>query len=97
MFTDPLARIFDDEEHSGEEAREIIIGHSTKGVLSWYISRLVVLGVCRNKISSAAPPRALRLRGELLYENNHRRDAEDAEKAQRKTKSDLPPIIPTDS
>ena len=27
-FSDPLARIFDDEEHSTEERREIIIGHS---------------------------------------------------------------------
>ena len=30
VFGDPLARIFDDEEHSIEEQREIIIGHSTK-------------------------------------------------------------------
>jgi len=30
VFADPLARIFDDEEHSIEEEREIIIGHSTK-------------------------------------------------------------------
>jgi uncharacterized DUF497 family protein len=28
VFADPLARIFDDEEHSEEEHREIIIGHS---------------------------------------------------------------------
>jgi uncharacterized DUF497 family protein len=30
VFSDPLARIFDDEDHSNEEEREIIIGHSTK-------------------------------------------------------------------
>ena len=30
VFDDPLARIFDDETHSGEEQREIIIGHSIK-------------------------------------------------------------------
>jgi hypothetical protein len=30
VFGDPLARIFDDEEHSAEEQREIIVGHSTK-------------------------------------------------------------------
>jgi len=30
VFSDPLARIFDDEDHSIEEAREIIIGHSTQ-------------------------------------------------------------------
>lgn len=28
VFSDPLARIFDDEDHSGVEHREIIIGHS---------------------------------------------------------------------
>ncbi len=30
MFADPLARIFEDPEHSEEEPREIIIGHSSK-------------------------------------------------------------------
>lgn len=30
VFQDPLAFIFDDEEHSGEELREIIIGHSKR-------------------------------------------------------------------
>jgi uncharacterized DUF497 family protein len=30
VFSDSLARIFDDEDHSDEEEREIIIGHSTK-------------------------------------------------------------------
>ena len=30
VFSDPLARIFDDEDHSIEEKREIIIGHSVK-------------------------------------------------------------------
>ena len=30
VFRDPLARIFDDEEHSEDEPREIIIGHSAK-------------------------------------------------------------------
>ena len=30
VFRDPLARIFDDEEHSKEEKREIIIGHSVQ-------------------------------------------------------------------
>ena len=29
-FADPLARIFDDEDHSIKEHREIIIGHSAK-------------------------------------------------------------------
>jgi len=30
VFADPLARIFDDEDHSIEEQREIIIGNFTK-------------------------------------------------------------------
>jgi uncharacterized DUF497 family protein len=29
VFSNPLARIFADEDHSAEEAREIIIGHSS--------------------------------------------------------------------
>ena len=29
VFSDPLARIFPDEARSGNEVREIIIGHST--------------------------------------------------------------------
>ena len=33
VFADPLARIFNDEEHSGAERREIIIGHSNKNRL----------------------------------------------------------------
>ena len=30
VFADPLARIFDDPDHSSEEPREIIIGRSTQ-------------------------------------------------------------------
>jgi uncharacterized DUF497 family protein len=30
VFRDPLARIFEDEEHSEDEPREIMIGHSVK-------------------------------------------------------------------
>jgi len=33
VFHDPLACIFDDEDHSEEEPREIIIGHSIVGRL----------------------------------------------------------------
>src|ERR1043166_6901793 len=33
VFSDPLARIFDDTEHSAEERREIIVGHSILGRL----------------------------------------------------------------
>ena len=41
VFADPLARIFDDEEHSNDERREIIIGHPIKRrlVLVWFTSR----------------------------------------------------------
>ena len=30
VFRDPLARIFDDEEHSEDERREMVVGHSVK-------------------------------------------------------------------
>jgi hypothetical protein len=30
VFRDPLARIFEDEEHSEDEPREVLIGHSVK-------------------------------------------------------------------
>jgi uncharacterized protein len=33
VFADPLAAIFDDEEHSEEEQREIIVGHSAENRL----------------------------------------------------------------
>ena len=33
VFSDPLAFIFDDEDHSADERREIIIGHSHSGRL----------------------------------------------------------------
>ena len=33
VFNNPLACIFDDEFHSSDEPREIIIGHSAKGRL----------------------------------------------------------------
>jgi len=39
VFADPLARIFDDEEHSVDEHREIIVGHSAGVRLLWSASR----------------------------------------------------------
>lgn len=41
VFRDPLARIFDDEAHSAEEQREIIIGHSilNRLILVCFITR----------------------------------------------------------
>jgi uncharacterized DUF497 family protein len=41
VFGDPLARIFNDPDHSIEERREIIIGHSTRQrlLLVWFTER----------------------------------------------------------
>ena len=33
LFHDPLATIFDDDDHSGDEPREIAVGHSITGRL----------------------------------------------------------------
>jgi uncharacterized protein len=33
VFQDPLARIFDDPDHSAEECREILVGHSSRNRL----------------------------------------------------------------
>lgn len=33
VFSNPIARIFDDEDHSQDEHRELIIGHSAAGQL----------------------------------------------------------------
>jgi uncharacterized protein len=42
VFSDPLARIFDDPAHSLEEPREIIIGHSgTAGLLLVWLTELL--------------------------------------------------------
>lgn len=35
VFADPLARIFPDDDHSSDEHREIIIGHSPANRLSF--------------------------------------------------------------
>ena len=41
VFSDPLARIFSDVEHSGDETREIIIGHSsTEHLLLVYFTEI---------------------------------------------------------
>ena len=42
VFKDPLAVIFDDEDHSDRENREIIIGHSLTG-------RLVIVSFVERK------------------------------------------------
>jgi len=53
VFQDPLGFIFDDEEHSDEEHREIIIGHSKR-------SRLLVVSFTErdNVIRVISPRRA---------------------------------------
>jgi len=33
VFGDPLARIFDDPDHSGSELRELIVGHCARRIL----------------------------------------------------------------
>jgi hypothetical protein len=64
VFADPLARIFDDPDHSATEKREIIIGHSVAQRL------LVVAFMERNdqvRIITARPATA---RERKAYEEN---------------------------
>ena len=64
VFNDPLARIFDDEEHSSIERREIIIGHSI-------VNRLLV--VCfteRKEAIRIFSARLATLRERKDYEEN---------------------------
>lgn len=63
VFVDPLARIFDDEDHSIGELREIIIGHST---------RLQVLLVC-----FSIREHAIRLFSARRVTNQERKDYEE--------------------
>ena len=54
VFADPLARIFDDHEHSLEERREIIIGHSFQHnliLVSFTVYRVRILS-CRKATST---------------------------------------------
>ena len=46
VFGDPLARIFDDPDHSADERREIVLGYSVK-------PRLLVAGAETNQQSPA--------------------------------------------
>ena len=41
VFGDPLARVFDDPEHSSDEPREIIVGYSERQrlLLVWFTER----------------------------------------------------------
>jgi uncharacterized DUF497 family protein len=63
VFADPLARIFDDEDHSTGDQREIIIGHSVN-------DRLVV--VC-----FAAQQESIRIFSARKATKQERRDYEE--------------------
>jgi len=64
VFGDGLARIFDDPDHSGEEAREVIIGHSERQRL------LVVCFTERNSTIRIISARAATKRERQHYEEN---------------------------
>ncbi len=67
VFDDPLAAIFDDELHSEEEPREVIIGYSDQGrlVLACFVERSA-----RVRIISA---RSATKKERLGYEKNSSR------------------------
>ena len=67
VFNDPFAVIFDDEDHSGSEAREIIIGHSIRNRLSLVCFTERVRGIIR--IFSA---RLVTRKERRDYEENHK-------------------------
>jgi uncharacterized protein len=64
VFRDPLARIFEDEEHSQIEPREIIVGHSVKQRLV-----LVCFTVRQNRIRIISLRRATRYKRKDYEEN----------------------------
>ena len=66
VFRDPLARVFDDEEHSGDEPREIIIGHSVKQRLI-----LVCFTARGRRVRMISARRATRLERKDYEENIH--------------------------
>ena len=57
VFSDPLARIHDDHDHSATEHREVIVGHSGRGRL------LLVSFMERNR-----PVRLINARGTTRHE-----------------------------
>lgn len=64
VFADPMARIFNDPDHSAKEAREIIIGHSESGRL------LIVCFTEREKRVRIITARAATKRERRDYEEN---------------------------
>ena len=66
IFRDPLARIFEDPEHSEDEPREIIIGHSVEQRLI-----LVCFTVRGTKIRMVSARKATPLERKDYEENVH--------------------------
>src|SRR6266705_3098444 len=62
-FADPLARIFADPDHSADEAREIIIGHSTQ-------ARLIVVAFTERDDKIRISAREATARERRDYEEN---------------------------
>ena len=69
VFADPLAAIFDDEVHSADERREIIVGHSAKNRL------LLVSFTERDTAVRIISAREATKRERKDYEENTRRKA----------------------
>lgn len=67
VFGDPVAKIFDDEEHSFDEKREIIIGNSIQ-------NRLLIVSFTERENDTA------RIISARLATSKERRDYENAEK-----------------
>ena len=65
-FADPLARIFDDEEHSISERRELIVGHSDRGRLL-----IVCFSACEDTVRIFSARRAVRRERQDYEENVH--------------------------
>jgi uncharacterized DUF497 family protein len=66
VFQDPLAFIFDDDEHSAEEYREIIVGHSKRERL------LVVAFTERDDVIRIISARKANRKEREDYENTRR-------------------------
>jgi uncharacterized DUF497 family protein len=64
VFGNPLAAIFDDPEHSSEEPRELIVGHSARGRV------LVVSFSERNRMVRIISAREATPRERLDYEES---------------------------
>lgn len=69
MFADPLARIFDDPDHSNDERRELIVGHSTAQHL------LIVSFTDRGDRTRIIGARAVTARERREYEQNTKENA----------------------